>query len=103
MKNFVRNEKCNVCGAMAQSAWLGGGVQPAEKFGFGLQQTLTQSHGKIGYLLSGLKLTADKQVNSGKPRHTAIAGWFNHEIERKTYKGMRRRKLQGRVQMSGLF
>ena len=81
-------------GVLARIAWLGGGLQPVGKFGFGLQQTLTQSHGKIGYLLSGLKLTADKQVNSRKPRHTAIAEWCSHEIERKTYKGMRRRKLQ---------
>ena len=39
--------------------------------------------------------------NTARP--TAIAGWFNDQIERKTYKGMRRRKLQGRVQMSELF
>jgi hypothetical protein len=60
---------------LARIAWLGGGLQPVGKFGFGLQQTLTQSHGKTGYLSNALKLTANQQVNLGKPQLTAIAGW----------------------------
>jgi hypothetical protein len=50
MKNFVLNEKYNVCGAMAQSAWLGGGRKLVERFGSGQLLILIQSHGKIGFL-----------------------------------------------------